>query len=36
MYSEEKDTLRIVELDNDRLGLDSDIENRLADPYLEL
>ena len=32
-YSEE-DTPRIVELGND--GLDSNIEDRLADPYLEL
>jgi len=36
MYSEEKDTPRIVEIGDDRLGLNLDIEDRPADPYLEL
>jgi len=33
---EEKDTPRIVELGDDGLGLDLDIEDGLADLYLEL
>jgi len=36
MSSEEEDTLRIVEIGDDGLGLDSDIENRPVDLYLEL
>ena len=35
MYSEEEDTLRIVEVNNDGLGLDLDIEG-LANPYMDL
>ena len=35
MYSEEEDTLRIVELVDDGLDFDSDIE-RLANPYIDL
>jgi len=35
MYSEEEDTLRIVELRDDELDLDSDIEGP-ADPYIDL
>ena len=36
MYLEEEDTLRIVEVAVDDLDLESDIENGLADLYLEL
>jgi len=36
MYLGEEDTLRIVELDNNGLGLDLDIEDGPTDPYLEL
>jgi len=36
MYSEEEKAPRIVEMVNDGLDLDSDLENRLADPYLKL
>jgi len=35
MYLEEEDTPRIVEVEDDRLGLDSDIEG-LANPYMDL
>jgi len=35
MYSEEEDTLRIVELVDDGLDFDSDVEE-LADPYMDL
>ena len=35
MYSEEKDTPRIIEIENDRLDLDSDVEGP-ADPYMDL
>ena len=35
MYSEEEDTLRIVELVDNRLDFDSDIEGP-ADPYMDL
>ena len=35
MYSEKEDTLRIVELRNNKLDLDLDIEG-LADPYIDL
>ena len=35
MYSEEKDTLRIVELGDDGLDFVSDIEG-LANPYMDL
>jgi len=35
MYSEEEDTLRIVELEDDRLDFVSDVEG-LADPYMDL
>jgi len=35
MYSEEN-TSRIVEVEEDRLGMDSDLEDGLADPYLKL
>jgi len=35
MYSEEEDTPRIVEIEDDGLGLDSDIEG-LANPYMDL
>ena len=35
MYSEEEDTPRIVEIEDDRLGLDSDVEGP-ADPYMDL
>jgi len=35
MYSEEEDTLRIVEIEDDGLDFDSDIEG-LADPYIDL
>jgi len=36
MYSEEKETLRIVESLNNGLGFNLDIKDRLADLYLEL
>jgi len=36
MYSEEEDTPRIVEVEDDGLGFNSDLEDGLADPYLEL
>jgi len=36
MYSEKKETPKIVELMNDHLDLDLDLRDRLADPYLEL
>jgi len=35
MYSEEEDTPRIIEIEDDRLDLDSDVE-RPADPYMDL
>jgi len=35
MYSEEENTLRIVEVVNNGLDFDSDIEG-LADPYMDL
>ena len=35
MYLEEKDTLRIVELKDDHLDLDSDVKE-LADSYMDL
>jgi len=35
MYSEEEDTLRIVEIEDDGLDFVSDIEG-LADPYMDL
>jgi len=36
IYSEEKDSSRIVEVVEDDLDLDLDLENRPADLYLEL
>lgn len=36
MYSEEEDTLRIVEVTVDDLDFNLDIEDRLADLYLKL
>ena len=36
MYSEEETSPQIVEVDDNGLGFDSDIEDRSADPYLEL
>ena len=36
MYSEEEDTLRIVEVTDDGLDFDSDIEDGPADLYLKL
>jgi len=36
MYLEEEETLRIVEVTDDRLGFDSDNKNSPADPYLKL
>jgi len=35
MYSEEEDTLRIIEIEDDGLDLVSDIEG-LAGPYMDL
>jgi len=35
MYSEEEDTLRIVEIEDNGLDFVSDIEG-LADPYMDL
>jgi len=35
MYSEEKDTLRIIEIENNGLDFVSDIEGP-ADPYMDL
>jgi len=35
MYLEEEDTPRIIEIEDNGLGLDSDIEG-LADPYMDL
>jgi len=35
MYSEEEDTPRIIEIEDDGLDLDSDIKG-LADPYMDL
>jgi len=35
MYSEKEDTLRIVEIEDDRLNFVSDIEG-LANPYMDL
>jgi len=35
MYSEEEDTLRIIEIEDDGLDLVSDIEEP-ADPYMDL
>ena len=35
MYLEEEDTPRIVEIEDNRLDLDSDVEG-LADPYMDL
>jgi len=35
MYSEKEDILRIVEVEDNRLGLDSDVEGP-ADPYMDL
>ena len=35
MYLEKEDTLRIVEIGDDRLGLDLDVEG-LANPYMDL
>ena len=35
MYSEEEDTPRIVEVENDNLDFDSDIEGPV-DPYMDL
>jgi len=35
MYSEEEDTLRIIEVEDDGLDFVSDIEG-LADPYMDL
>jgi len=36
MYSEEEDTLRIVEVAKENLDFDLDVEDRLTDRYLEL
>jgi len=36
MYLDKEETLRIEEVMNNRLGFDSDLEDRLADPYLTL
>jgi len=35
MYSEEENTLKIIEIEDDGLDFDSDIEG-LADPYMDL
>jgi len=35
MYSEEEDTLRIIEIEDDGLDFVSDLEG-LADPYMDL
>ena len=35
MYSEEEDTPRIIEIEDDRLDLVSDVEGP-ADPYMDL
>jgi len=35
MYSEEEDTPRIIEIEDDGLDLDSDVEGP-ADPYMDL
>jgi len=35
MYSEKEDTLRIIEIEDNRLDLDLDIEG-LVDPYMDL
>ena len=35
MYSEEEDTLRIIEIEDDGLDLVSDVEGP-ADPYMDL
>jgi len=35
MYSEEEDTLRIIEIKDDGLDLDSDVEGP-ANPYMDL
>jgi len=36
MYSEEEDTPRIVEVADNGMDFDSDLEDGLANPYLEL
>ena len=36
MYSEEEDSPRIVEVLNNNSDFDLDMEDRLADPYIEL
>jgi len=36
MYLREEDTPRIVELIDNQMDLDSELGDRLADPYLEL
>jgi len=36
LYSEEEETLWIIEMLDDGLGLDLDLEDRLLDLYLEL
>ena len=36
MYSKEENTPRIIEIEDDRLGLNLDIKDGLADLYLEL
>ena len=36
MYSEEENTPRIVEVEDNKLGFDSDLKNGLVDPYLKL
>jgi len=36
MYLEEKDSPKIVEVFDNGLDLDPDLEDRPADPYLEL
>jgi len=35
MYSEEENTLRIIEIEDDRLDLDSDVKGP-ANPYMDL
>jgi len=36
MYSDEKETPRIIEIVDDGLGWDSDLKDGLVDPYLKL
>jgi len=36
MYSEEENTPRIIEVEGDGLGMDSDLKDGPVDPYLKL